>query len=678
MMIKNITLALILVSCRLSAQSIADTLRMDSLPTVFVSAARTQQSPPLSVSQLTATQLRTAQALITLAESLPAIPGVFVMNDANYAQDLRIAIRGFGARAGFGIRGIRIFLDGIPESSPDGQAQVDNIDPASLSSIEVLRGASAGLYGNASGGVIHLRTENPQRNSLSFRTVMGSYGLQQYRLHGSLKSEQSAISGGITHVRTHGYREHAAMRSTLANIKWHHKTTHEKPWQLSLLANYTHSPQADDPGGLTLAQDSTNRRAVHPLNRQFDAGEAVQQGRMALILEKPFAERHKLALRCWSAWRDFLNRLPFRSGGQAAFQRWAGGASLQWAYRHPRNWQWYAGLDTETQRDQRQRYDNINGQRGPLSLSQLETFSNVGLFTSLRWQVLRRLNLQGGLRADLIGVQARDIFLSDGDQSGRRSFRQLSHWLGLSYQLNDGVQLYASTSSNFETPTLIELSNNPAGTGGFAEGLRPQTTNSVDVGIRGSEGDRSRWELAAFFARTRAELIPYEIEGQSGRTYYRNAGLTTRSGLEAAWYYQLKERWLFWINGTLARYRFTALEQQGTDLSGKKMPGLPASHGQASLRYQWPSGLLLQGGLLVQGRFYADNANTVAVPPTALLSARVAWHGKHRFGQWELFAGADNLSGRRVYNNIRINAAGGRYYEAGAPGSLMAGLVLSL
>lgn len=676
-MMKKLFLALGLFNGCLLAQSATDTLRTDSLPTVFVSASRSAQVVPLSSTRLTEAQIRTAQPMVSLAESLPAVPGVFVMNDANYAQDLRVSIRGFGARGGFGIRGIRIFLDGIPESSPDGQAQVDNIDPAILNNIEVLRGASAGLYGNASGGIIHLRSALPTQNNLSFRHVIGSYGLAQYRLSGALTSAQTAISGGITHVRTNAYRQQSAMRSTMANLILHHTTKHEKPWQFRLLTNYTNSPKADDPGGLTLAQDSINRRSAHPLNVQFQAGESVEQGRVALIIEKPLAERQKIAIRSWSAWRDFVNRLPFRSGGQVAFQRWAGGASLQWEYQQDSAWQLYAGLDLERQSDRRQRYDNNEGLRGNLSLDQLETYSNAGLFGSVRWQPLARLSLHGGLRGDLIGVGVLDQFLSDGAQSGQRSFRQFSQWLGMQFRLSDFVQIYASASSNFEIPTLIELTNNPDGTGGLAAGLGPQHTQSAEVGIRGSEKNRWRWEIAAFWAETTNELTPYEIEGQSGRTYYRNAGETRRMGLEAALYYPLTKRWLLWLNGTLARYQFTVLEQQGNDLSGNQIPGIPASHGQVSLRYQWPSGLLVQSGLQVQGRIFADNANTVSIAPVQVLSARIGWERTRASGTWVLFAGADNLTGVRVYNNIRINAAGGRYYEAGAPGMLLAGLVLS-
>jgi iron complex outermembrane recepter protein len=673
-------------SASAAAQSPADTIRVDTLPVAEVRATRStakSDQNPLAVSVLDASRIRVAQPLLSLAESLPAVPGVFVMNDANFAQDLRIAVRGFGARAGFGIRGVKILLDGIPESSPDGQGQVDNIDPAMLGRIEVLRGASAGLYGNAAGGVISLSTQDIEKTSIGARTVLGSFGFRQFQLNGAYLAGNTRFSAGVTRVSLDGFREQAAMRATLATAKMIWIPKADSSLRITLLANFTHSPQGDDPGGLTAAQDSLDRRAAHPANVQFDAGESLRQGRIALLAGKQFSARSRLHLRLWSALRDFENRLPFRAGGQVAFQRWAGGGVLQFEQEsrqqlspdQPR-FRWSAGIEADRQADDRQRFDNENGQRGILSLRQDELFGSWGLFALGHWQAAPRLTLSGGARADAVRLRVRDRFLSDGDQSGAQDFRQLSPWSGFAFRIAPRLNVYGNVSTNFETPTLIELSNNPAGTGGFAEDLKPQRTLSSEIGIRGRGKNRLLWEIAVFQARTRDELTPYELPDQPGRIYFRNAGQALRRGIETALNYAPVPGWECWANYTLSDFRFERFEAGNADFSGKALPGLPQHLGQVSSRFTHRSGMLVQVSGRFTGSFYAENANAVSIPATQVYAARVGWTGSVRRIGAELFLGADNLGNARLFNNVRLNAAGGRYYESGAGRSFFVGLAV--
>lgn len=679
---------LLLSSARAVGQSLTDTIRVDTLPVAEVRATRStvkSDQNPLAVSVLDASRIRVAQPLLSLAESLPAVPGVFVMNDANFAQDLRIAIRGFGARAGFGIRGVKILLDGIPESSPDGQGQVDNIDPAMLSRIEVLRGASAGLYGNAAGGVISLSTEDIEKTGIGARIALGVFGFRQFQLKGAYVTGNTRFSAGATQVGMDGFRQQAAMRATIATAKMIWIPKADSTWRITLLANFTNSPQGDDPGGLTAAQDSLDRRAAHPANVQFNAGESLRQGRLALLAGKQFSARSRLQLRLWSALRDFENRLPFRAGGQVAFRRWAGGGVLQFEQEsvqqlgpeRPR-FRWSAGLEADRQADDRQRYDNENGQRGMSSLRQDELFGSWGLFALGHWQATPHLTLSGGARADVVSLRVRDRFLSDGDQSGVQDFRQLSPWSGFAFRIAPRLNVYGNISTNFETPTLAELSNNPAGTGGFAENLRPQRTLSSEIGIRGRGNNRLLWEIAIFQARTRDELTPYELPDQPGRIYFQNAGRALRRGVETALNYTPLPGWEWWGNYTLSDFRFERFESGNADFSGNALPGLPQHLGQISSRFTHRSGVLVQVFGRFTGSFYADNSNAVSIPATQVYAARLGWTGSVRSMGAEFFFGADNLGNARVFNNIRLNAAGGRYYESGAGRSFFAGLALHL
>ncbi len=666
----------------------SDPVKTDTLPVIEVRATRTAtpaERSPLAISVLDAGRIRPAQPLLSLAESLPAVPGVFVLNDANYAQDLRIAVRGFGSRAGFGIRGVKILLDGIPESSPDGQAQVDNIDPASISRIEVLRGPSAGLYGNAAGGVISLQSEHIDSSGIEGRTVAGAFGFRQYRLKGAIRKGNTAFGVFLTRNTLEGFRRHAAMQATMAGLKFHWHNQADSSLRLTFLANYTDSPRADDPGGLTASQDSTDRRMAHPANVQFNAGESLRHGRVGVLAEKKLSPNSRIEARIWSLWRDFENRLPFRAGGQVAFRRWAGGGLVQYAYESP--WKYAGekgrirastGVEFDRQSDDRRRFDNNNGTRGALNLLQDEIFGSTGIFALCHWQALEWLSISGGARADIVRLAVRDQFSADGDQSGERNFRRVSPWGGAVWRLGSKLNLYANASTNFETPTLIELSNNPQGTGGFAPGLDPQRTLSFETGMRGRSGGRLSWELALFQSRTRGELTPYELPNEVGRIYYQNAGITKRQGIEAAIYYAPASPWLVWGNYAFSGFRFESFRTGVTDYAGKDLPGLPRHLGQASARYSHRSGIMAQLSARYTGRFFADNANAVAIPATAWCAARVAWQRRIGKTRAEVFAGADNLTNANIYNNIRINAAAGRYYEPGAGRSFFMGALWAM
>lgn len=667
-----VILSLVLSAARMSAQSTADSTRLDSLPPVTILATRLPvraDDNPLAVSILDRRYVRTAQPQLTLQESLGAVPGVFVLDDANFAQDLRIAVRGFGARAAFGIRGIKLLIDGIPESAPDGQAQVDNLDLAVIDRLEVLRGASGGLYGNASGGVISLHSETvPASNNI--RLCGGAYGLRQLHALAGVQGKNSGFWVALTHQGVDGYREHAAYRSTLANSKW--TWAPDSSIRLDVSVNYVNSPRADDPGALTQAQVETNRRAANPNNIRYNAGESLQQGRVGLVFEKRWSKQRRLRLRGYSTWRDFENRLPVQNGGQVAFQRWftGGGGQYEWGQHR---WRFSAGLDLDRQADERQRYDNLDGRRGDQNQDQLETFTGAGGYALAQWKPLARWTFSGGLRLDAVQLRVQDHFLTDGAQSGQSVYRSASPWGGVVTQLNRHMQVYANTTTNFETPTLNELSNNPANSGGFNADLKPQRTVSAETGWRARWPTGLTAEIALYRAVTRRELSPYELPDIPGRTFYRNAGKTLRQGLELALGWNPFANMQVSANYTLARFAYLAYSTPAGDVAGRQLPGLPQHWGLLELRYQPRQGLFAQTQWRYTGRYFADDANARAVGSFLLWNARLGYRRQVAMGELEVFCGSDNLTGAVYFNNIRLNAGGGRYFEPGAGRTVFGG-----
>src|SRR5688500_6187144 len=165
----------------LAALAVSSALAQDKPPedAVVVTATRRPQPSleiPASIDRIYADEIRAGRPQLNLTQSLGRVPGVVVQNRQNYAQDLQISTRGFGARATFGVRGIRLIADGIPATMPDGQGQASTFALGSAERIEVLRGPFSALYGNAAGGVITVETEDaPERPTGEASLHAGSY-----------------------------------------------------------------------------------------------------------------------------------------------------------------------------------------------------------------------------------------------------------------------------------------------------------------------------------------------------------------------------------------------------------------------------------------------------------------------------------------------------------------------
>ncbi|MCS6929655.1 MAG: TonB-dependent receptor [Saprospiraceae bacterium] len=655
---------------------LADTLREDTLRGVTISILRlpvASAQTPMAVSVLEGTWLRRAEPQLTLRESLANAPGIWTMGEANFAQDIRLAIRGFGARAAFGIRGIRLLLDGIPETTPDGQGQVDNLDLAVIERIEILRGSSGGLYGNASGGVISLRTEGvASQPALRLRLAGGSWGFQQGHVSFSARTRRQGLRFSLTHQRMKGYRDHSAMRATLLNARWEVRSR-DSSVSIQTLLNYARSPQADDPGALTAEAVALNRRAAHPTNLRFRAGEAVEQGRIGLVVEKKWRKGHTSLARTYALYRNFENRLPFLPGGQVQLQRFVAGVGLQHSWTNSQV-SFSTGFDLDYQSDHRQRFDNLDGQRSSLELKQREKFATAGLFAAARWSPNLRWNLSAGIRYDYVYLQASDEFLIDGDQSGQRSYPRVSPWVGLTRRIGQHFLLRASGATHFEVPTLSELSNNPTGGGGFNLGLSPQRTYTAEFGMQ--MGPSSRWvaDLAFFWATTTGELTPFELPQTPGRLYYRNAGQTRRAGVELSWRARLHPLLLTELVWTLAEFRYDRFLTPAGDFGGRRLPGLPQHWGMLDVRYGGENGWFARAQVRYAGPYFADDANRIRIAPVTLLSGRMGycWSGLHH--SLELFAGVDNATNKAYFHLVRLNAAAGRFFEPAPVRTFLAGL----
>ncbi|MEO6760143.1 MAG: TonB-dependent receptor, partial [Saprospiraceae bacterium] len=573
-----------------SLQAQTDTLTSQSITPVTVTATRLGNDliqTPFAISVFNKNQLQAVQQQLSVFDVLATVPGVFVQNPDNFAQDLRISIRGFGARAAFGIRGIRIITDGIPESTPDGQADVDNLDLGALQSMEVLRGAASALYGNASGGVIYLKTEEPpERRFAEFHLEQGSYGFQRYQLKTGFRKVKwgTFLSAGFN--RTEGYREHAAMRQLVLNNKWvlelAPKTT------LKLLINYGDNPQADDAGGLTVAQITVDRRQARPQNVQFDAGESVRQGRLGALVEHRFNEQQRLTWRAFGTARQFDNRVAFQNGGVVEIDRLFGGGGMQYEV-NTRLFQWpyrmQVGLDLDRQRDHRRRFNNDNGKKGLATLDQKEKFGSIGAYWIHHLQLAEKWSLTASTRFDQVRLATDDFFRNDGDQSDALSLKRFSPLLGLSWKIGAASALYGNTGTNFESPTLNELSANPTNTGGFNPGLKPQKSWNAECGLKARLRPALQLEAALFLIDLHDEFVPYQLPQFPGRSFYRNAGKSRRQGLEASLVWNIRPDMTVTANYTYSDFRYAEYRSGNLDYKNHRTPGIPQHFGFGEWRW---------------------------------------------------------------------------------------------
>ena len=439
--------------------------------TVLISAPRLSvalSTLPRSVSIIEVNPNGAENQSLSLNEFIQEVPGLFVLNANNYAQDLRISIRGFGARSAFGIRGIKLIVDGVPETTPDGQGQIDNIDLSVLSKLEILRGASSSLYGNASGGVISIQTKDKvDKPYISIGTTIGSFDMLRYEIEAGLKSKRSQVILHAGHTNVDGYREQSEMVSTNLNAKWIYKLSEKGT--LNVVANYTNSPTANDPGGVNLAQAEENPRTARNLNVSFDAGEAITQFKLSTHYKTTISTNWTLDSYAFVNNRDFYGRLPFEDGGIVDLQRKYFGSGANMTHKLLLDnginlFQW--GVDAAKQIDGRLRYDNLQGVEGPESFHQDEIFSNIGFYIQDQYSI-GDWTFEGGLRMDLNKLQAKDKILTNGDNSDEIDLNRANPSFGVSYRSSATSSLFFNIASSFETPTLSELSADPAGAEGF-------------------------------------------------------------------------------------------------------------------------------------------------------------------------------------------------------------------
>jgi len=637
------------------AQEEKDSLLTVNLEEVEVSALRAKVNvleAPLSLSVETISP-NWAGPSRSLQEYLTSIPGVFTLNSSNYAQDLRISIRGFGARAGFGIRGIKLVVDGIPETTPDGQGQLDNLPLSLIRKISVIRGPSALRYGNASGGVIAINTLSPGGEGLnSVRVLTGGFGQRQVSLTNGFGDDTNSYLLHFTSQKIKGFRAHSSVENNIFNFRSSHQLSGKT--KLNLQLNHVSSPIAQDPGGLNLEDFESDPFSARGLNVTYNAGERLTHSKVGASVVSEISAKMVLSAYGFYSGRDFDAFLPFENGGVVDLNRTYGGQGSSLTYESG-DWNFQLGYDWASQKDHRQRYRNIQGVIGEQTLNQNEIFKSLGGYFIGEWQK-NNLMLNGGLRYDNNILSVEDQFLSNGDGSDEMNLSAFSPQVGFSYRLN-AFSLFGGYSSGYETPTLSELSATLNGEGGFNKNLDIQQARQIEIGLR-YQGEKLQGTIVGYRITTVNDISPYESASFPSQTLYQNIGETRRAGIEWEAKYQPTPSL-----SIRAIYNYATNTFENGNYEGRQIPNIAKDFGQFSVSYQITEEIALNYRRIYRGELFANNDNTVSIPKISVDHLELIWKAK----RVTLSGGIQNLFNKTYSDNIRINAFGGRFYEAGLP-----------
>lgn len=667
------------------------------LPTLHVEATRTDTTylqTPASVFRIDAPQVDTSSQ-VNLTEVVKGVPSLQLRNRENYAQDLQLSMRGFGARSTFGVRGIRLYVDGIPATMPDGQGQTSNIDLSSLDHVEVLTGPFSSLYGNSSGGTILTTTKEGQgKDSIELSYSGGSHDKSRAGLvlqGGAKGANEPSYVISSSYFDTDGYREHSGAEKVLNNAKlsWNLDDGSKINW----VTNYV-KIHADDPQGLTRDQWNANPKQQVPFLKQFNVRKDIEQTQTGVTWSKPINDHNELYAMAYLGNRQVTQYQSIpkstqdanvnHAGGVIDFERNYYGADFRWTGKEllP-NTSVSVGVALDAMDEDRKGFENFNlvngqpsyGVKGNLRRDEDNTLWNIDPYLQASWQFLPTWRLDTGVRYSNVHYKSEDNYLSNGDDSGKTDYNKVLPSAALSWQIIPELMAYVSYAKGFETPTFTEMAYRPDGKSGFNFDLTASTSDTYETGLK-SQNYLGDFTLAVFQTKTKDDIV--SAGSSNGRSTFRNADKTLREGVEFAWNKKLWRDLTATASYTYLDATFDAdipaLGNIAQIPSGNAIPGIAKNQAYASLAWQPSHGLY--GGVDVQymDKVYANDTNSDAAPSYSVTSANVgyAWV----MGDWKVnsFARVDNLFDKNYAGSVIVNDGNGRYFEPADGRNWSAGL----
>lgn len=697
------TMLALAMQATFSANSAAQTAAPLSVAPVVITGTRVAADPftlPMAISVIDSEAIQEGQLQVNVSESLQRVPGVNAQNRNNYAQDVQLSLRGFGARSSFGVRGVRLYTDGIPASQPDGQGQVSHFSLTSADRMEVLRGPFSALYGNASGGVIQLFTsDGAVPNTVQASVAAGSNDTVRYgvKASGRLNDGGAGYTVNVEQFETDGPRPHSAATRTSANSKLTIKLSDATT--LTAIGNAVNLPGAQDPLGLTRAEFDANPRQVNPLATQFDTRKSLTQTQGGIKLVHRLSAEQTIDLTAYTGSRSAtqFQAIPVATqapathpGGVIDFDRDYYGFDARFTQRGV----WgdlVVGASTDHLNEGRRGYQNFVGTTlgvyGALRRNEDNKLRSLDAYAQGMFRLTSEVQLHAGVRTSSVNFTSSDHYVVAGnpDDSGSVRYSAVLPTAGISYRVIPTMTLYASVGKGTETPTLNELAYRASGATGLNFGLSAAKSDSAEIGAKWRSGIVSG-EVAYFDTKTKDEIVV--ITNSGGRSAFANAGRTTRRGLELSARAQLASglTWELAATDMQARYKDsfkTCIAAPCTTPSvviaaGNRLPGLPERSAWTELKYAHSSGFYVAAELKHQGSIVANDLATDIASAVTLVGARVGYgreFGKVRVGA---FLRGDNLANKIYSGTVIVNEANRRFFEPAAGRTWLAGVTLSL
>jgi iron complex outermembrane receptor protein len=653
----------------------------NELPRVEVTAAAGTTglaTLPGSASVVRSERFGLAQPRIDVSEALARVPGLVANNRRNYAQDLQLVVRGYGARATFGVRGVKLYVNGIPASSADGQGQLANAALVHADRIEVLRGPVAALYGNASGGVVRVESDP----ATAGRGASGSFADDYWKAaaHGALAWTDGAASGALEHFHNEGHRPHSAARRDVVDAVA--SGDFGGGWRWRAMANALRTPEAEDPLGITQAELDAGVLTT-PAALAFDTRKSVEQRQAGFAVE-----RNGFRAAAYAGARDVVQYLsvpvaaqsaPTSAGGVIDLGRDYAGVELR-ASRDVGPLLLSVGATIDEVVERRRGYENFVGTtlgvRGALRRDEHNRARALDALLQAEWRFADDWLAVAAVRRATLDVRSDDDYVApgNGDDGGERDFDAWVPYAGLTWTPLPSLSVHAAWARGFEAPTINELAYRPDGSSGLNLALDPMRSTQAELGARWSR-ERTALEATAFRDRTQDEIVVARNSG--GRSAFTNAGRTRRRGVELALDHAWNERWAASLAWTWVDARYDdafaicraapCTEPDTIVAKDSRLPGVPAHGVFAELAWRptaaWRAALEWRHA----GSVVVDDANSARARDwdTMAIAAERRW----RAGGGELALGLriDNLADRDYVGSVIVNEANARYFEP-APG----------
>lgn len=658
------------------------------LEDVVVTVSRSEQrrfDAPAAIDSVQVDPFRAASPLVNLSELTAGVPGLQVRDRQNFAQDLQVSVRGFGTRSTFGVRGVRILVDGIPATMPDGQGQAATASLASAKRIEVQRGPLAQLYGNSAGGVVQVFSKDPPfapQPALAGLSV-GAGSDHQRQIGATVGGGTETLGAFLDVMRysTDGYRDHSAAQRTQLNAKIVARTSADTT--VTGVLNTFDQPKSQDPLGLTHAAFERNPRQVTPEAISFDTRKTIDQQQAGVVIDHRLSASDTLNGRIYGGTRQVFQTLSFSgaaptsAGGVVDLDRDYGGVGLNWTHKTRANGlplQWTFGAEADRLKEQRRGFVNNNGTPGALRRDEHDGANNVDIFGQADWTVDSSWRLIAGVRASRVRLSVDDHYITAAspNDSGSVTYRHTSPVVGVVWHASDDMNVYANLGKGFETPTLAEAAYRADATGPNLS-LKPSTSVQGEVGMK-FKSDWHAVDLAVFDARSDDEIVPSEV--RNGRSIFQNVDDVRRRGMEVSW----RASWgrvgtrmgYTWLD---ARFKNAFFNAQNRRISaGNRLPGAVQHSLFAEVEYKPTEAVITALEMRVESKAYVDDVNSDAAPGYGLLNFRSSYAFRVGQAKMNLFGRIDNLLDKNYAGSVIVNDGNGRFFEPAVGRRLFVGL----